>query len=182
MSARFAARIDRLHVRPLPRSRLSVSIGVTVPSSIRLYDVSPDIVQIYPGFRGHKFVVVEDEIAIVDPRSRRIVTTIPLEGGRSARAESRTTTGAAPSGDRMRFTPEQRTVIRETVLREPTCHYEQRLDFFLVIPFPSSVRVCEFSEQVLTEVPEVRRYRYVTRGDNVRVVDPDAHRVVELIE
>jgi hypothetical protein len=153
-----------------------------VPSSIRLYDVSPDIVEIYPGFRGHKFVVVEDEIVIIEPRSRRIVTTIPREGGRSARAETRTTTGAAPSGDRVRFTPEQRTVIRETVLREPTCHYEQRLDFFLVIPFPSSVRVCEFPERVLTEVPEVRRYRYVTRGDNVLVVDPDEHRVVEVID
>jgi hypothetical protein len=183
VSARFAARIDRLNVPSLSRSRLSVSIGAIVPGSIRLYDVPVDIIDIYPGFRGHKFVVVDDEIVIIEPRNRRIVTMIPLSDERTAsRATARTTTGSAPSGERIRLLPEQRTIIRETVLQEPMCHYEQRLEFFLVIPLPTTVRVCEFPERVVTEVPEVRRYRYVTRGDEVLVVDPDEQRVVEVID
>ena len=182
-STRFAARIDRLNVPALSRSRLSVSIGAIVPSSIRLYDVPLDIVDIYPGFRGHKFVVVDDEVVIIEPSNRRIVTMIPLSDERSvARAEARTTTGSAPSGERIRLLPQQRTIIRETVLQEPICHYEQRLEFFLVIPFPTTVRVCEFPERVVSEVPEVRRYRYLTRGDEVLIVDPDEQRVVEVIE
>jgi len=176
-------RIDRLNVPALSRSRLSVSIGAIVPSSIRLYDVPVDIVDIYPGFRGYKFVVVDDEVVIIEPSNRRIATMIPLSDERSvARAEARTTTGSAPSGERIRLLPEQRTIIRETVLQEPVCHYEQRLEFFLVIPFPTTVRVCEFPERVVSEVPEVRRYRYLTRGDEVLIVDPDEQRVVEVIE
>jgi hypothetical protein len=182
-STRFAARIDRLNVPALSASRLSVSIGAIVPSSIRLYDVPLDIVDIYPGFRGHKFVVVDDEVVIIEPGNRRIVTMIPLSDERSvARAEARTTTGSAPSGERFRLLPQQRTIIRETVLQEPICHYEQRLEFFLVIPFPTTVRVCEFPERVVSEVPEVSRYRYVTRGDEVLIVDPEEQRVVEVIE
>lgn len=182
-STRFAARIDRLNVPTLSRSRLSVSIGAIVPSSIRLYDVPLDIVDIYPGFRGHQFVVVDDEVVIIEPGNRRIVTMIPLSDERSvARAEARTTTGSAPSGERFRLLPQQRTIIRETVLQEPICHYEQRLEFFLVIPFPTTVRVCEFPERVVSEVPEVSRYRYLTRGDEVLIVDPEEQRVVEVIE
>jgi hypothetical protein len=182
ISARFSDRIDRLNVQPLSRSRLSVSIGVVVPSAIRLYDVPVDIVEIYPGFRGHKFVVVEDEIVIIEPRSRRIVTTLPMSDARASAREPRATTGVAPRGERIGLTPRQRTVIRDTVLVEPSCRYEQRLEFFLVIPLPTTVRVCEFPERVVTEVPEIRRYRYLTRGDDVLVIDPDEHRVVEVID
>jgi hypothetical protein len=156
VSSRFAARLDRLNVPALSRSRLSVSIGAIVPSSIRLYDVPVDIVDIYPGFRGHKFVVVDDEVVIIEPGSRRVMTTIPLADEalasvpwpdpRPARRRPASASGccrsSAPS-------------FRETLLQEPVCHYEQRLEFFLVIPFPTTVRVCEFPERVVSEVPEV---------------------------
>jgi hypothetical protein len=160
-----------------------VSIGVAVPASIRLYDVPADVVAIYPRFRGYGFVLVEDEIVIVEPGTRRIVTVLPASDDRTlarGRAEP-STTGMAPSGG-IRLSPEQRTVIRETVLVEPACHYEQRLDFFLVIPIPSTVRVCEFPERVVSEVPAIGEYRYVTRGDEVLVIDPEESRVVEVLD
>jgi uncharacterized protein DUF1236 len=183
VSSRFAARLDRLNVPALSRSRLSVSIGAIVPSTIRLYDVPVDIVDIYPGFRGHKFVVVDDEVVIIEPRTRRVMTTIPLADEALASGSlARSTTGSAPSGERIRLLPEQRTIIRDTLLQEPVCHYEQRLEFFLVIPFPTTVRVCEFPERVVSEVPAVSRYRYVTRGEEVLIVDPEEQRVVEVIE
>jgi hypothetical protein len=140
------------------------------------------VIAIYPRFRGHQFVVVEDEIVIIEPRTRRIVTTIPRSGGAVASRSPRTTTGAADTADRIRLSPEQRRVIRTIVVQEPVCRYEQRIDFFIGIPLPSTAKVCEFPERVVSEVPEIRRYRYMVRDEEVIVVDPDdERRVVEVI-
>jgi hypothetical protein len=183
ISARFSDRIDRLNVRPLSRSRISVSIGVVVPSSIRLYDVPAEIVEIYPGFRGHKFVVVEDEIVIIEPRTRKIVTTISRDGGsRAVSRETRSTTGAATAGARVRFRPEQIETIRTVVMREPACRHELRLDFTIGLPLPRSVEICEFPDAVFASVPEARQYRYMVRGDDIVIVDPDEHRIVHVID
>jgi hypothetical protein len=87
----------------------------------------------------------------------------------------------APARDRIRLTPQEQTVVRTTILREPACRFEQRFDFFIGIPLPRTVRVCEFPDEVLAEVPEFRRYRYITRDDEIVVVDPDGYRVVDVI-
>jgi hypothetical protein len=182
VSTRFASRIDSMNVRSVSRSQVSVSIGASIPSSVRLYPVPSDVIAIYPRFRGHQFVVVEDEIVIIEPRTRRIVTTIPRSGGAVASRSPRTTTGAADTADRIRLSPEQRRVIRTIVVQEPVCRYEQRIDFFIGIPLPSTAKVCEFPERVVSEVPEIRRYRYMVRDEEVIVVDPDdERRVVEVI-
>jgi hypothetical protein len=182
VSTRFASRIDSMNVRPVSRSSVSVSVGATIPSSVRLYPVPSDVIAIYPRFRGHQFVLVEDEIVIIEPRTRRIVTTIERSGGGVASRSSRSTTGAADAGDRIRLSPEQRRVIRTIVVQEPMCRYEQRIDFFIGIPLPSTTKVCEFPERVVSEVPEVRRYRYVVRDEEVVLVDPDdERRVIEVI-
>ena len=179
IGARFSDRIDRLNVRTLPRSRVSVSVGVVVPSAITLYDVPTEIVEIYPAFRSHKFVVVEDEIVIIEPRSRKIVTTISRSGERSA---SRSTTGVAPAGSRVRLRDEDRTVIRTVITRQAECRLEHRLDFTIGLPLPRTVEICEFPEEIVAQVPEVRSYRYVVRGDDIVLVDPDEHRIVEVID
>jgi hypothetical protein len=170
-----------LNVRVLPRSRLSVSVGVVVPSAIRLYDVPSEIVEIYPAFRGYKFVVVEEEIVIIEPRTRKVVTTIAREGGRTA-SRSSATTGSAAAGARVRFRPEQRETIRTIVMREAECRHELRLDFSIGLPLPRTVEICEFPDAVVAEVPEIREYRYMVRGDDVVIVDPDGYRIVEVID
>jgi hypothetical protein len=182
VSTRFASRIDSMNVRSVSRSQVSVSIGATIPSSVRLYPVPSDVIAIYPRFRGHQFVLVEDEIVILEPRTRRIVATIPRSGGGAvASRSSRSTTGTADSGARIRLSPEERRVIRTTVVQEPACRFEQRIDFFIGIPLPSTTRICEFPERIVSEVPEIRRYRYVVRDEEVVVVDPDERRVIEVI-
>jgi hypothetical protein len=182
ISARFSDRIDRMNVRPLSRSSISVSIGATVPRSVRLHVVPSDIVAIYPRFRGHRFVVVEDEIVIVEPRSYRIVATLPMGGElRSARASFRETTGAVGAGNRIRLSQEDRTLIRTTLLREPACRLEQRVDFFLFVPIPRTVEVCQLPAEVVSQVPAVGSYRYVVRGDEIALVDPEEYRIIEVI-
>jgi uncharacterized protein DUF1236 len=182
VSTRFSQSIDRMNVRPLSRSQVSVSIGATVPRSVRAYTVPRDIVAIYPQFRGHRFVVVDDDIVIVEPGSYRVVSVLPRSGEqRAARSFARETTGIAPAGSGIRLSPQDREVIRTVVLREPACRLEQRVDFVLFIPLPRTVEVCELPQQVVSEAPELRRYRYVVQGDEIGLIDPDDNRVVEVI-
>jgi hypothetical protein len=192
VSTRFSATIDRMNVRPLSRTQISVSVGAALPRSVRLYAVPRDIVAIYPQFRGHRFVVVEDEVVIVEPRSQRVVTVLPMGGGgrQAGRALARETTGgagstretigAAPSS-RVNISPQVRQEIRTVVLQQPACRLEQRIDFLLFIPLPRTVEVCELPPQIVSDAPELRRYRYVVRGDEIALIDPADHRIVEVI-
>ena len=183
VSTRFSQSIDRMNVRPLSRSQISVSIGATIPRSVRAYTVPRDIVAIYPQFRGHRFVVVDDEIVIVEPGSQRVVTMLPMGGERAfARSPARETTGssvrettgtAPPAGSRIRLSPQEREVIRTVVMREPACRLEQRVDFVLFIPLPRTVEVCELPPQVVSEAPEVQRVSLRGADDEIGLVDPD---------
>ena len=179
LSSTLSERIDRLDIRPITRTRISVSVGRRVPRSIRLYNLPRDVVRIYPRFRGDRFVLVENEIVVVDPDTRHIVAVLPRSESRHA---ARQTTGVGRSEERLELTPEQRRVIRATVIEQPTCHYEQRLDFFLFMPVPHTVQVCEFPRQVVQEVPEIEQYRYVVHNHEVVVVEPNQDRVVEVIK
>jgi hypothetical protein len=93
----------------------------------------------------------------------------------------RETTGSATREERLELRPEQRQIVRTAVMEAPTCHYEQRVDFFLFMPIPSTTRVCEFPQRVVEEVPELRDYRYTVHDNEVVVVDPERERVVEVL-
>ena len=55
----------------------ALNVGVAVPATVRIVDVPPTLIEIYPQWRGHQYFVVRDEIVIVD-RSRKIVATVPV--------------------------------------------------------------------------------------------------------
>jgi len=64
----------------------AINVGVVVPSSVRVVDVPPALIEIYPQWRGHEYFVVQDDVVIVD-RSRKIVARVPVgsSGSGSAR-------------------------------------------------------------------------------------------------
>jgi Protein of unknown function (DUF1236) len=55
----------------------SVSVGTTVPTSVRVVAVPSTLIEIYPEWRGHMYFVVNDEIIIVD-RNHRIIAVLPV--------------------------------------------------------------------------------------------------------
>jgi hypothetical protein len=55
----------------------ALSVGTAVPTSVRVVEVAPAIIEIYPQWRGHMYFVVNDEIIIVD-RNHRIVAVIAV--------------------------------------------------------------------------------------------------------
>jgi Protein of unknown function (DUF1236) len=100
-----------------------------VPSYAPVRPLPERVVEIVPQYRGYDFVMVRDEIGIIEPRTRRIVTVLQGEG-RSA--------VYAPRG-RLRL------IIRRDLAREGSAiHTQVRLgdrvpaDFSL-LPMPATV-------------------------------------------
>lgn len=55
----------------------NVSVGTTVPTSVRVVAVPSTLIEIYPEWRGHMYFIVNDEIIIVDSR-HRIIAVLPV--------------------------------------------------------------------------------------------------------
>ncbi|HEX2653044.1 MAG TPA: DUF1236 domain-containing protein [Xanthobacteraceae bacterium] len=56
-----------------------VRVGTRIPTEIRTRAVvlPPDIVTIVPQYRGYRYIVVHDEVVILDPDTLEIIAIIP---------------------------------------------------------------------------------------------------------
>jgi hypothetical protein len=54
----------------------NVSVGATVPASVRLHPLPPRIVEIYPDWRGYEFILVHGRYVIIRPQTHEIVYII----------------------------------------------------------------------------------------------------------
>jgi hypothetical protein len=61
-------RVSNLNVR--------VSVGVAIPREVVIRPLPPEIVTIVPEYRGYDYVVYNDEIIIIEPRTREVVYII----------------------------------------------------------------------------------------------------------
>jgi len=50
-----------------------VHLGVQMPQDVKPYPVPPDVVEIHPAWRGYNYILVANEILIIDPGTREIV-------------------------------------------------------------------------------------------------------------
>ena len=55
---------------------VSVSIGTRIPGSVRFHPLPQEVFVIYPEWRGYDYILVGDQIVIVDPRTHEIVAII----------------------------------------------------------------------------------------------------------
>ncbi|MFL4983391.1 MAG: DUF1236 domain-containing protein, partial [Xanthobacteraceae bacterium] len=176
---KFNQVIEKQKVQSVTNVNFSVSVGSTVPSSVRFHDVPSDIVSINPEFRGKKFVVVRDEIVIVEPRTHKIVSVIP----RSARGTTGTATSTRQTtSSKLNLAPEKRRVIRETVIKEQAAPRCADLQISVGAEVPRSLQLRPLPDVVVTEVPEIRSYDFCIKGDDVVLIDPSDYRIVEVID
>ena len=66
-----AFRAGRLDTVPF-----AVTVGTAVPRSVTLHAIPPTIVEVVPGWRSYRYVMVRDEILIIDPATMRIVAVV----------------------------------------------------------------------------------------------------------
>ena len=107
--------------------------------------------------------------------------------GNSGSAEGRNTPGqsdARPApgeqkGARVVIAPEQRTAIRDYVVKERVRAHKLPSRVTVGATLPADVELAPVPE---TWGPTFRSYRYVYTGDDVVLVDPSSRRVVEVID
>jgi len=64
-------------VRPLSGADFALSVGARVPRRIHLYPLPAEIFGIVPEYEGYDYILVGDEVVIVDPATLEIVAVIP---------------------------------------------------------------------------------------------------------
>ena len=75
---RDSFRQHRDHFHRVARVGFPIFVGAYVPSDYAFYDVPSDFVEYAPEYDGYKYIVVGDEILIIDPRTWEIVAVIPV--------------------------------------------------------------------------------------------------------
>jgi hypothetical protein len=78
-----AARVaDTLMTTARPQNvNVDVHVGALLPGNVDLTPLPPTIVDLVPEYRGYDYVVVNDEIVIVQPSTRNVVEVINTGGG-----------------------------------------------------------------------------------------------------
>jgi hypothetical protein len=64
------------HVAPVTNVNFSISVGTRVPHDVRFYPLPAEVVTVYPDWRGYEFILVNDQIVVIDPQSFEIVAVI----------------------------------------------------------------------------------------------------------
>ena len=67
--------IKQRKVEPTKLS-VSVSVGTRVPASVHLYPLPIEVLEVYPAWRGYEYILVGDQIVVINPRSHEIVAII----------------------------------------------------------------------------------------------------------
>lgn len=74
--SKITSNIRQTNVKRETNVNFNISVGTVVPRSMTLHALPPTVVEVYPQWRGYRFVLVGDEIIIIEPGSYRIVAVI----------------------------------------------------------------------------------------------------------
>ncbi len=55
---------------------VSVQVGTRVPDSVHFYPLPEEVVVIYPEWRGYDYILVGDQVLVIDPNSHEIVAVL----------------------------------------------------------------------------------------------------------
>lgn len=67
---------------PLGNPTFPVAVAATVPADVQVHSLPSDAEQVAPQLRGYGYIVVEELVAIVDPRTRKVAIVFPRWGER----------------------------------------------------------------------------------------------------
>jgi hypothetical protein len=150
------------------RVDFTVAAGTIVPKHVAIRPLPERIAEIVPEYRGYDFAVVRQEIVIIEPRTRRIVTVLHREGRSAVNA---------PRG-RLHLTSEQRQLVRRDLGSEGSpVNTEVRLGERV----PENVSLLDMPPSIVSEVPALQSYGYFVTDEDVVLVAPDTREIVEII-
>jgi Protein of unknown function (DUF1236) len=68
--------IKETRVQPVTNVNFSVSVGTRVPRDVHFHALPPRVVTIYPEWRSYKYILVKEQIVIIDPDTFEIVAVL----------------------------------------------------------------------------------------------------------
>lgn len=68
--------IIRQHKVAPTQLNVSVRVGTRIPDSVHFYPLPREVFVIYPEWRGYDYIMVGDEILVIDPRTHQIVAIL----------------------------------------------------------------------------------------------------------
>jgi hypothetical protein len=68
--------IIRQHKVAPTQLNVSVRVGTRIPDSVHFYPLPQEVFVIYPEWRGYDYIMVGDEILVIDPRTHQIVAIL----------------------------------------------------------------------------------------------------------
>src|SRR5262245_54396990 len=156
---------------------ISVSVGTRVPRSVRLARLPASIVSIVPAYRSYEYVVVNDEICIVDPKTYEIVEVIAASGpGRTARVDSHGGQSA------LVLTQEEKAIVLRSV---DTDRGNSTLGLGTLTEgssVPRGANLHAFPDTVVQQVPKLKGHKFFTAENRVAIVDTQSDKVQLVLE
>jgi Protein of unknown function (DUF1236) len=73
---RISTVIRDQHVTSITNVNFSISVGTRVPRDVEFHPLPAEIVTIYPDWRGYEFIMVRDQVLVIDPRTFEIVAVL----------------------------------------------------------------------------------------------------------
>jgi len=70
--------IIRQHKVEPARLNVSINVGTRIPTNVRLYPLPVEVVEVYPEWRGYDYILVGDQIVVIDPRTHEIVAILEV--------------------------------------------------------------------------------------------------------
>jgi Protein of unknown function (DUF1236) len=153
---------------------ISISVGTRIPRSVRLVALPASIISVVPAYRSYQYVVVNDEICIVDPNSYEIVEIIAAPG-QTARVDSRGGQSA------LVLTEEEKAIVLRSIDmdRSSTLGLGTLTEGSSV---PRGAKVQVFSDAVVQQVPKLKDRKYFAAEDRVGIVDTQGDKVQLVLE
>ena len=72
---KFTTIIRQQKVEPA-HLNVSVRVGTRVPESVRFYPLPAEVFVVYPEWRGYSYILVGDQILVINPRTHEIVAIL----------------------------------------------------------------------------------------------------------
>lgn len=154
--------------------------GIILPAGVPYHDLPDEVIERHPDWRGYQYVMTEsEEVAIVEPRTRRIVEVVERNASRSAAAAPANGVDASPPSSN--GTADRHELAR-MILAEAKPGEIQGVDGLKGAVLPTQVALRPLPAEVEQQDQQLRGYQYALIGDDVLIVDPKSRVIVEVIE
>jgi Protein of unknown function (DUF1236) len=66
------------HVAPVTNVNFNISVGTRIPRDVSYHALPAEVVTIYPEWRGYNYILVRDQIVVIDPATFEIVAVLDV--------------------------------------------------------------------------------------------------------